>query len=129
MLTIGLIALALAGMPVQAAKCGTPAPAGNVAKGKPWYIVNAVVAFGGKSWVKYGLPRVLMPGEIERIGTYKGAAIYKAAGATEYEIIYVLADLAECSFQPYAVKATPARRPRPSARGRSLRVPRAGPRG
>jgi hypothetical protein len=105
MFTSSVIALALAGMPAQSAKCVSPAPAGAVAKGKAWYIANAVVAFGGKSWVKYGLPRVLMPGEVEQIGTYKGAAVYKEAGAAEYEVIYVLADLADCSFQPYQVKA------------------------
>lgn len=97
------LALALAAMPAQTVKCVTPVPAGAAAKGKPWYIVNAVVAFGGKRWTKYGLPRVLMPGEVQQIGVYKGAAVYKAAGATEYEVIYLLADLADCSFQPYQV--------------------------
>lgn len=100
MIAAALTAILLAG---AAPPCVTPS-AGAGAKAKGWYIVGSAVAFEGRVWEKYGLPRVLMPGEVAQIGVYKGAAVYKEASAAEYEVIYVLADLADCSFQPYQVK-------------------------
>lgn len=103
MFATSLVALALAGTPAQTAPCVTPKPAGAVAKDKAWYIAGSVVAFGGKTWSKYGLPRVLGANEVEQAGVYKGAAVYKERGVTDYEVIYILKDLGECSFQPYQV--------------------------
>ncbi|MES2444162.1 MAG: hypothetical protein V4574_15145 [Pseudomonadota bacterium] len=101
MIVASLIAALSAGAP---APCVVPVPAGAVAKGKSWYVAGSVVAFGGKVWEKYGLPRVLMPGEVAQAGVYKGAAVYHERGVKDYEVIYVLVDLGACSFQPYQVK-------------------------
>lgn len=100
-----LIALAMTGA-VSTAPCVTPPDTAKaMAKDQPWFINGAAIAFQGRQFQKYGLPRVLMPGEIRVAGAYKGVAVYLPSDTTfGDEIIYLPVDWAACSFQPYALK-------------------------
>ncbi|RYD59854.1 MAG: hypothetical protein EOP60_01025 [Sphingomonadales bacterium] len=74
------------------------------AAGKSWSIKNEPIQFGGKTYVKYGLPRVLSLNEVEWIGEKDGAAISAERGLADREVIYVLHRGLECAFQPYEMK-------------------------
>ncbi|HYD24362.1 MAG TPA: YbjN domain-containing protein [Croceibacterium sp.] len=79
----------------------SPAAGHSGARSLPWYINNDTVSVRGTSYVKYGLPRVLGPNEVEQYGSYKGGFFYGEAGADSREVLYLLTDLAGCEFQPY----------------------------
>lgn len=70
---------------------------------KTWYINNEEVEALGKTYVKYGLPRVLGVLEIEKVGVYDKVGIYAEVGATGTpEVIYIPVRPG-CEFQPYQV--------------------------
>jgi hypothetical protein len=76
-----------------------------------WYINSDPVAYNGASFVKYGLPRVLTPQEIEKTGAYKGIGVYTEYGMTpqqvkETEVIYIPVR-SGCEFQPYQRELPP----------------------
>ena len=97
-----LIALAMTG----GAPCVTPpSNAKAMAKDQSWFIDGAVISYDGRQFQKYGLPRMLMPGEIRLAGVFKGVAVYLPSDTTfGDEVIYLPVDWATCSFQPYFVK-------------------------
>jgi hypothetical protein len=69
-----------------------------------WYVNAEPVEIGGKRFAKYGLPRVLAPGEVELVATARGAPFYGVTGVPEREVLYLLVDPAGCEFQPYAIE-------------------------
>lgn len=74
-------------------------------KAKPWYISNAEISFRGRAFRKYGLPRVLFPGEVTAAGTYQGVPVFLPADKTLGEdVVYLVTTSKGCEFQPYAVK-------------------------
>lgn len=109
-----LIAAALAGAP-QSRACafhderGTiayainPTPAFEAA-GKSWYVNGEKIAYADGSYAKYGLPRQLMPDEIEAVHDKDGVPLFVAAGnyVDKPDVLYVMVRSADCSFQPYA---------------------------
>ncbi|MEZ0244439.1 MAG: hypothetical protein ACAH11_13770 [Sphingomonas sp.] len=101
-----MLALAIAGGPVSAAPCVTPPnTAKGAAAGQPWFVNGAEITFNGRQFRKFGLPRVLMPGEIRLAGAFKGVAVYLPSDTTFGEgVVYLPVDWAACSFQPYAAK-------------------------
>lgn len=74
------------------------------AKGKPWFDSGAKIAFAGGSYERYGLPRQMLPAELEAMADKDGVPIFVEAGAMSDapEVIYLMVSSAECSFQPYA---------------------------
>ena len=73
------------------------------AANETWYIKNEPIIFGNKTFVKYGLPRVLGSSEITKCGNYKKAGVYIESGKLGvHEIIYVLVRKNE--YQPYQIK-------------------------
>jgi|GEM_PF-2087790 len=78
-----------------------PTTGKDYAAGEAWYINNDQIPFNGKSYVKYGLPRVLGVREIEKKGTYGNIGVYVEAGSTGLiEVIYIPVRHG-CEFQPY----------------------------
>jgi hypothetical protein len=75
-------------------------------KSKPWYINNEPVTLNGKTWVKYGLPRVLGPGELkpEAVALKDSAPFYEATETYGVEVLYLLTQPVGCEFQPYVPK-------------------------
>ena len=74
------------------------------ARGKPWSIANEPLQLLGTVYVKYGLPRVLSVSEVEWIANKEGVPIFSEVGSAEREVLYVLHNPFECSFQPYERK-------------------------
>lgn len=103
----GLIGAVLAGSAPQAACIVTRVTptAAEEAPGKPWYVNREAIKVNGKTYVKYGLPRVFAPGELKPFANHGGAivAIPAEAGATD-EVLYVLHRFSTCEFQPYFTK-------------------------
>lgn len=73
------------------------------AAGKPWFDKGEKIAYAGGSYSKYGLPRVLMPAEVEAAADHQGVPLFIEAGnyVDAPEIIYVMVRSATCEFQPY----------------------------
>lgn len=72
-----------------------------------WYISHEPIMVLNKSFVKYGLPRVLGTTEISRINEYKGIGVYAETGTQGLpEVIYIPVR-SGCEFQPYIKEAEP----------------------
>src|SRR5215218_5418796 len=69
------------------------------ARNAGWYINNEPIAYRMHRYVKYGLPRVLKPGDVVRDGDFRGVPVFMERGATSDEVIYVPV-LPLCEFQP-----------------------------
>ena len=76
------------------------------AKGKAFYINNEPVTLNGKTYVKYGLPRVLGAGELkpQPVGLKDGVPFYEATETYDAEVLYLLTQPVGCEFQPYVPK-------------------------
>jgi hypothetical protein len=81
-----------------------PDPTYRGAAALRWYGDGETVTIGKRSYAKYGLPRVLGPGEVVLHATARGAPFYRVPDVAEPEILYLLTDPAGCEFQPYAVQ-------------------------
>lgn len=102
---IGAILLAAAAASAAPADkpclAAVPLPtAQQAARGKDWYASGTAIEVFGKVYRKYGLPRVLGPGEVEKLGEHDGVIVAVEAGSRETDILYLLTDAA-CEFQPY----------------------------
>lgn len=73
----------------------------SFAESRAWYLDNADISLNGRSYSKYGLPRLLDPGEIDVFTEYDGVGVAVADGDTSADVIYVHVNGFECSFQPY----------------------------
>ncbi|MCE3290790.1 MAG: hypothetical protein K0R83_2802 [Caulobacter sp.] len=75
-------------------------------KDKPFYVNNEPVALNGKTYVKYGLPRVLTAGELkpQPYGSKDGVPFYVATEDYGVEVLYLLTQPVGCEFQPYVPK-------------------------
>jgi hypothetical protein len=70
------------------------------AAGAEWYERDEPIAFEGMHFLKYGLPRPLAEGEVERIGSLGRVALFVEAGFTRHAgILYV--PVAAGQYQPY----------------------------
>lgn len=79
-------------------------PAQGYAADQLFFINNEPVPFAGRRYVRYGLPRVVQPEEITRIGDYQGIGVFVETGApTPPPILYLPARPA-CEYQPYQLE-------------------------
>jgi hypothetical protein len=79
-------------------------PAGDVyTANKTWYINSDEIKCLGKTYVKYGLPRVLGVNEIEKVGVYDKVNVYAEPNADDAPEVIYLPVRAGCEFQPYQV--------------------------
>lgn len=75
------------------------------AAGLAWYRDNAPVRINGRTYVKYGLPRVLGFREVEFFSEYDGVAFAAESGLTGTpEVLYALVRSVGCEFQPYQIE-------------------------
>jgi len=70
-------------------------------RSKAWFIQNEPITVRGRSYVKYGLPRVLGRDEVAWFAELDGLAVAAEAGIEEPEVVYLLVEPANCGFQPY----------------------------
>ncbi|MDO9338851.1 MAG: hypothetical protein Q7T61_20855 [Caulobacter sp.] len=75
-------------------------------KGKPFATRNAPVVLNGKSFERYGLPRVIGARELEAkpFAMLDGVPFYAEKGATDIQVVYALHEPIGCEFQPYQLK-------------------------
>ena len=91
--------------PEPPARACVEVPGQTGARSLQWYIDGDPAPVGGETFVKYGLPRVLGPGEVEFYRASRGGYFYVETGLTEQpEVVYLLVDLAGCEFQPYQLE-------------------------
>jgi hypothetical protein len=84
-----------------------PAAAPSYAAGATWFIQTDTMVFRNTTWVRFGLPRVIQPAELQRVGEIQGTPIFAQAGRTAapapaapYDVVYVPVRPG-CEFQPY----------------------------
>ena len=73
------------------------------AESAAWYIDSEPMDRGPHRYVRYGLPRVVPPGELVRHGEHRGVMIFAEARDTgeRKEVLYAAVRPA-CEFQPYS---------------------------
>jgi hypothetical protein len=81
-----------------------PATAPTYAAGATWFINNDAVMFNNREFVRYGVPRVISPAELQRVGDYRGVGLWAQTGATTpYDVVYVPIRPG-CEFQAYQAR-------------------------
>jgi hypothetical protein len=75
-------------------------PAVTVAGEQPWYGDAREITVGGQRYLRYGLPRTLGPGAVDRVGDHLGVPIYVERGVAAPEGVY-LAHGVDCTYQEY----------------------------
>lgn len=81
--------------------------------GKAWYVNAESIQLSDKTYVKYGLPRVLRPGDVDYALDYMGVAVALDRLSVNHEIVYLLTNADECEFQPYQIE--PEKKPEESS--------------
>ena len=97
-----MIATLLMAMALQSGPCVKAGEAGGAERA--WYRNNEKIVFGRKKYAKFGLPRTGLLGVVEPIGMHDGVPVTAEKGVRARDIIYLLADTADCSLQPYQVE-------------------------
>jgi hypothetical protein len=75
-------------------------PQRESAAAAPWFVADEPVVFGGRRFVKFGLPRLLSAGDVTRVGEFRGIGVFAEPGVRRVEVIY-LPTGAGCELQPY----------------------------
>jgi hypothetical protein len=65
----------VAGQPFTAAL-----PQAESAAAAPWFVAGEPVVFGGRRFVKFGLPRLLSAGDVTRAGEFRGIGVFTEPG-------------------------------------------------
>ena len=75
-------------------------------KGKPFATSSAPLVLNGKTFERYGLPRVIRAAELEAkpFAMVDGVPFYTEKGATDVQVVYALHEPIGCQFQPYQLK-------------------------
>jgi len=74
-----------------------------VPENAPWYVNNEAISVLGARRVKYGLPRVLGPGDVVPVAEFRGIHVFAEPGVAP-DVIYIPVNPA-CEFQAYVVLA------------------------
>jgi hypothetical protein len=68
---------------------------------RTWYVNNDKIKCLDRTYVKYGLPRILETSEVKKVGMYDKVGLYAETGSPESpEVIYIPVQPG-CEFQPY----------------------------
>ncbi|MDO9338481.1 MAG: hypothetical protein Q7T61_18970 [Caulobacter sp.] len=75
-------------------------------KGKAFASATTPVVLNGKSFERYGLPRVIHANELEArpFAMFDGVPFYSEKGATDIQVLYALHEPVGCQFQPYQLR-------------------------
>jgi hypothetical protein len=81
-----------------------PVTAPNYAAGATWFVAAEPVTFGGRRYDRFGLPRVITPAELRRVGEFQGVPVFAATDApAQPEVVYVPVRTG-CEFQAYQLQ-------------------------
>lgn len=77
------------------------------AKGKPFAVNNLPVTLKGKTFERYGLPRILSAADLDPkpFGMVDGVPFFVEKGVTNVSVVYALYEPVSCQFQPYQLKS------------------------
>lgn len=92
----------IGGQPVALAH---PADAPPYASGASWFIGNESVAFSGRRFNKYGLPRRISPRDLRPVGDYRGVPIFATRDSRDDQVLFVPIR-SGCEFQAYQDEGT-----------------------
>lgn len=72
------------------------------AAARPWFVNDEPIVYAGWRYVKYGLPRSMVPGDLVAVGTAGGVTVFAEPGASRspLEVMYLPVS-PYCEFQPY----------------------------
>jgi hypothetical protein len=104
MLATALIAVISMRAPVQMVQCIDVPQGQNAAsfeaRGKDWFMKGEALTIGGRRYARSGPPIGMAPSDVVPLEAYKGAMTYAQIGKAP-GVIYVLADIRDCTFQAY----------------------------
>lgn len=78
-----------------------PAMAPNYAASEAFFVNNEEIRVMDRTYVKFGLPRVVSPTDVARVGEFQGVGVFAEAGATTPPVVLYLPVRPGCEFQPY----------------------------
>jgi hypothetical protein len=81
-----------------------PASSPPYAAGESWFVGMEPISAGKGRYsrkVRYGLPRVLRPSDLQRYGEYMGIPTFVESGSTGFPEVVYLPVSPGCVFQPY----------------------------
>jgi hypothetical protein len=109
MLATALIAV----MSMQMVQC-VEVPAGKTpadieARGEPWFVQGAPMLLGKRRYVQSGPARGMSPAEVAPFARHGGATVFARTGDAGRDLVYVLADIRDCTFQVYRAQADRAK--------------------
>jgi hypothetical protein len=100
-----LIAVRFAVAPLQMVQCVEVPPgqtaASIEARGEAWFVKGGPMALGKHRYAKSGAVRGMSPVEVEAFGRFGAATVFAGAGDARRDVVYVLADIRDCTFQAY----------------------------
>jgi hypothetical protein len=70
------------------------------ARNAEWYASNEPVTYTTHRYVKYGLPRILGPGDVVHVGDFRGVPVFAEPSVGGDEVIYLPVQ-PRCEFQTY----------------------------
>jgi hypothetical protein len=70
------------------------------AAGQRWFVEGVPLMQGGRSWVRVGLPRIVQPADLRRVGEHQGVPLFAPADEDPATTLYVPVRPG-CEFQPY----------------------------
>jgi hypothetical protein len=73
------------------------------AEAADWFAASEPIRFDGRTFARYGDPRLLGIGEVMPVGEYRGVGVYAEAGLTGPPAVLYLPVRPGCMFQPYPV--------------------------
>lgn len=73
--------------------------------GADWYRADGMVEFEHRRYVRYGVPRVIRPAALTRVGEFRGIPLFAENRRAAARFVYALVSPA-CDFQPYWHAAT-----------------------
>jgi hypothetical protein len=71
------------------------------ARGHPWYDAGEPIRIRGRTYQKYGLPRIVSLNELEFFAEHDGVGVGVERGDQSHDVIYLIDTSLECAFQPY----------------------------
>jgi hypothetical protein len=74
---------------------------GGYAEAAEWFAARESIRFDGRTFARYGDPRLLGIGELTPVGEYRGVKVYAQAGLTGPPEVLYLPARPGCVFQPY----------------------------
>lgn len=92
----------VAGIPLSDAHPATTPP---YLGGAEWYARDEMVLFERRRYLRYGLPRVVRPAALTRVGEFRGIPLFAESRRHAMRYVYALVNPG-CEFQPYWYAAT-----------------------